>query len=170
MLHERDRLPEDMHLKNLLMFRFAWFEDALLLASQRSPYRDITRAESRMLTHLAYADMSAAELGRALGITRQAAHRTVLRLLRKGWLVSMPHRSNARVRNLRPAPAVARHAFQKLDAIEAQLAESIGSRNVKLLRRILAADWGMASTGREAQMIRSGREKKASRTATRLKR
>lgn len=135
-------LPRDMHLKNLLMLRFGWFEDALFELAEGTEYRNVTRAESRVLSHLHYRNMSAAELGRVLAITRQAAHRTVQRLLRKGWLVNVPHPSNARIKLLKPSPEVVAHAFTHLDAIEARLARRIGRRKVEALRAILSEDWG----------------------------
>ena len=46
------QLPRDMHLKNLLMLRFGWFEDALFDAAEGTEYQNITRAESRVLSHL----------------------------------------------------------------------------------------------------------------------
>lgn len=135
------RLPGDMHLKNLLMLRFGWFEDALFDHAEGTEYQNVTRAESRVLSHLHYRNMSTAELGRALAITRQAAHRTVTRLLRKGWLVTVPHPTNARIKLVRPSAAVVKHAFTHLDAIEARLAKRIGRKNLEALRAILSEDW-----------------------------
>ncbi len=135
------QLPKDMHLKNLLMLRFGWFEDALFDQAEGTEYQNITRAESRVLSHLHYRNMSAAELGRALAITRQAAHRTVTRLLRKGWLVTVPHPTNARIKLVRPSAAVVKHAFTHLDAIEARLARRIGRKKLETLRAILSEDW-----------------------------
>jgi DNA-binding MarR family transcriptional regulator len=135
-------LPKWMHLKNLLLMRFEWFEDALMKALRGTPYEGTTRAESRILSHLHYRQMSAADLGRVLAISRQAAHRTVQRLIRKGWLVTKPHPTNARIKLIQPSPAITRSAFARLDALEARLAKKLGRRKVAALRRVLAEDWG----------------------------
>lgn len=136
------RLSKDTHIKNLLMLRFEWLEDALAAAAQGTPYENVTRTESRVLSHLHYLNMSSAELGRVLAISPQAAHRTVTRLINKGWLVSAPHPTHKRVKVIRPSPAIVRHAFGKLDQIEDRIAKKIGRKRLELLREILSEDWG----------------------------
>lgn len=135
-------LPKDMPLKNLLMLRFEWMEDELLKRVARPGQEPTSRAESRALTHLSHADMSIAELARTLGITRQAAHRTVSKLIAKGKLVVVPHPTNARVKRIRPSDALTKRALGNLDRIEAQLAQRIGKEDLARLRKILAKDWG----------------------------
>jgi len=134
-------LPKDMHIKNLLMLRFEWFEDALMTKAAGTPYENITRTESRVLSHLHYRQMSAADLARVLGVSRQAAHRTVQRLIQKGWLVAEPHPTHARVKLIHPGPAVVKHAITNLDGIETRLARRIGKAQLEALRAALAADW-----------------------------
>jgi len=132
------------NLKQLLLARSDWFAREIMKGVKSSDYAFITPAQSRLLAHMGGKPMSMAELARRLAISRQAVHKTVTELARRGVLEVQddPARGNSKLvvytdrgRQLNRAGA------QIIDRIEDRLARRIGAAGLAELKRLLAAEW-----------------------------
>jgi DNA-binding MarR family transcriptional regulator len=132
------------NLKQSLLARSDWFAREIMKGVRASEHAYITPAQSRLLAHMGGKPMSMAELARRLAISRQAVHRTVGELVRRGILEVLddPQRRNSkRVAYTERGRQVNRIGAQIIAEIEQRLARKLGARRVETLRDLLDADW-----------------------------
>lgn len=132
------------NLKQSLLARSDWFAREIMKGVRASEHAYITPAQSRLLAHMGGKPMSMAELARRLAISRQAVHRTVGELVRRGILEVLddPQRRNSkRVAYTERGRHVNRIGAQIIAEIEQRLARKLGARRVEMLRDLLDADW-----------------------------
>lgn len=132
------------NLKQLLLARSEWFAREIMKGVRASEHAYITPAQSRLLAHMGGKPMSMAELARRLAISRQAVHRTVGELARRGILEVLedPRRRNSKlVAYTERGRQVNRTGAQIIAEIEQRLARKLGARRVETLRELLEADW-----------------------------
>jgi len=135
-------MPEN--LKQLLLARSEWFAREIMKGVKRSEYAFITPAQSRLLAHMGGRPTSMAELARRLAISRQAVHKTVAELVRRGILEVRddPEKGNAKlVVYTDKGRQVNRAGAQIIERLEERVAERIGRERLAELRGLLAADW-----------------------------
>jgi DNA-binding MarR family transcriptional regulator len=135
-------MPEN--LKQLLLGRSEWFAREIMKGVKRSEYAFITPAQSRLLAHMGGRPTSMAELARRLAISRQAVHKTVAELVRRGILEVRddPDKGNAKlVVYTEKGRQVNRAGAQIIERLEERVAERIGRERLAELRGLLAADW-----------------------------
>jgi DNA-binding MarR family transcriptional regulator len=135
-------MPEN--LKQLLLARSEWFAREIMKGVKRSEYAFITPAQSRLLAHMGGRPTSMAELARRLAISRQAVHKTVAELVRRGILEVRddPEKGNAKlVVYTDKGRQVNRAGAQIIERLEDRVAERIGRERLQELRTLLAADW-----------------------------
>jgi len=133
------------NLKQLLLSRSDWFAREILSGVRRSEYAYITPAQTRLLAHMGGKPASMSELARRLGISRQAVHKTVAELARRGILEIRedPERRNASlVVYTERGRQVNRAGAQIIERIEERIAERIGRERLAELKALLDADWG----------------------------
>jgi DNA-binding MarR family transcriptional regulator len=133
------------NLKQLLLERSDWFAREIMKSVRRSSdYAFVTPAQSRLLAHMGGKPMSMAELARRLAISRQAVHKTVTELARRGILEVRqdPERRNSKLvvytdkgRQLNRAGA------QIIERLEERVARAIGQEDLARLKALLAASW-----------------------------
>jgi DNA-binding MarR family transcriptional regulator len=126
-----------MNLKQLLIAKNDWFAEQIMDEVRGSEYGYITPAQSRLLAHMGGRPMSMAELSRKLGISRQAVHKTVVELNRRGILELQndPERGNSKlVVYTVKGKQVNRFGAAIIDRIEAQISERIGPTAFKQLK------------------------------------
>lgn len=100
-----------------------------------------TPAEAKLFASLRGEPRSISELARALGVSRQAVHATTKRLIAAGVVELTPHPSNRRdklVTITQRGDSIRNMAANNIRVIEAELANSIGSDNLELLRAFLS--------------------------------
>jgi DNA-binding MarR family transcriptional regulator len=135
-----------MNLKQLLLDRNDWFAQEIMKAVRSSgDFGFITPAQSRLLALMGGKPMSMAELGRRLAISRQAVHKTVAELVRRGILEVRddPERGNSKqVLYTARGKELNRSGARIIEAIEQRLAARLGPQQIEALRALLAADWG----------------------------
>ena len=88
------------NLKQLLIARNEWIDSEIMRAVQRSEsFAYLSPAQSRLLAHMGGRPTSMAALSRKLAISRQAVHKTVGELVRRGILSISddPERRNAKL-------------------------------------------------------------------------
>jgi DNA-binding MarR family transcriptional regulator len=132
------------NLKQLLLARSDWFAREIMTGVKRSEYAYITPAQSRLLAHMGGKPTSMSELARRLAISRQAVHKTVAELARRGILEIRgdPERGNSKlVVYTERGRQVNRAGGQIIERIEDRVAARIGRVRLDELKALLAADW-----------------------------
>lgn len=134
------------NLKQLLLARSDWFAREIMASiSRSSDYAFITPAQSRLLAHMGGKPMSMAELARRLAISRQAVHKTVAELARRGILElhDDPVRGNTKLVDYTETGRELNRAGAKMiERVEERIAERIGREGLDRLKALLAAEWG----------------------------
>lgn len=137
-------MPTPPNLKQLLLERSEWFAHEIMQGVRRSEYAYITAAQSRLLAHMGGKPTSMSELARRLAISRQAVHKTVAELARRGILEIRddPDRGNAKlVVYTERGRQVNRAGAQIIERVEDRIAERIGRARLDALKALLAQDW-----------------------------
>ena len=132
------------NLKQLLLVRNDWFSSEIFKGAKAAGYSSLTQSEARLLAHMAGKPMSMSELARRLSISRQAVHKSVAELERRGVLVVQgdPQRGNSKLVVYTAKGKELNAAGVKIiTQIEARIAEQIGAENLEALKRILALKW-----------------------------
>ena len=132
------------NLKQLLIERSDWFAREIMKGVKRSDFAFITPAQSRLLAHMGGKPMSMAEIARRLAISRQAVHKTVTELLRRGILEVRddPERGNSKlVVYTEKGRQVNRGGAQIIERIEERIARRIGSDGLATVKRLLSQAW-----------------------------
>jgi DNA-binding MarR family transcriptional regulator len=132
------------NLKQLLLARSDWFAREIMKGVRQGEFAFITPAQSRLLAHMGGKPTSMAELARRLAISRQAVHKTVTELARRGVLEVRedPARGNARlVVYTERGRQVNRAGAQLIERIEERIARRVGAAGVAQLKQLLAAPW-----------------------------
>lgn len=132
------------NLRQLLLARSDWFDAEIMRGVKSGPHAYLTPAQSRLLALMGGKPLSMAELARRLTISRQAVHKTVAELSRRGILEVRddPQRGNSKlVVYTDKGRQINRAGAALIDSIEQRLAARIGSEQLEALRALLAADW-----------------------------
>lgn len=132
------------NLKQLLLDRSDWFARKLMEHIKETEFAYLTPAQSRLLTHMGGKPMSMAGLARKLAISRQAVHKTVVELSRRGILELRddPDRGNAKlVYYTDKGRDVNRAGAQMINRLEQQIASRIGRDELLVLKKLLGDDW-----------------------------
>jgi DNA-binding MarR family transcriptional regulator len=132
------------NLKQLLLARSDWFAREIMRGVKSGEHAYITPAQSRLLAHMAGKPASMAELARRLAISRQAVHKTVAELARRGILEIRedPERRNARlVVYTERGRQVNRAGAQIIERIEERIAQRVGRERLAELKSLLEAGW-----------------------------
>lgn len=144
-LHDDERSPATANLKQLLLARSDWFAREILRSvRQSSDFAFLTPAQSRLLALMAGKPMSMAELARRLAISRQAVHKTVAELARRGILELRddPERGNSKLVLYTDAGReLNRAGARMIERVEARIAERIGTKGLAQLKQLLSSDW-----------------------------
>lgn len=142
---EPSRPPPHPNLKQLLLERSDWFAREIMESISHSrEYAFITPAQSRVLALMGGKPMSMAELARRLAISRQAVHKTVAELARRGILEVRddPERGNSKLVLYTEAGRELNRAGAKMiDRVEERIAARIGPEGLRALKRLLESDW-----------------------------
>jgi len=141
------------NLKQLLLARSDWFAREIMASVRRSSdFAFITPAQSRLLAHMGGKPMSMAELARRLAISRQAVHKTVGELARRGILELLddPARGNSKlVAYTAKGREVNRRGAAIIEEIERGLASRLGEQQLAQLKALLATEWDEPHRGRQ---------------------
>lgn len=143
--NETRRPTAKPNLKQLLLDRSDWFAREILESiSHSEQYAFITPAQSRVLALMGGKPASMAELARRLAISRQAVHKTVAELVRRGILEVRddPERGNSKlVFYTETGRELNRAGARMIDRVEQRIAHRIGARGLDELKRLLGTDW-----------------------------
>jgi DNA-binding MarR family transcriptional regulator len=134
-------MPNSPNLNQLLLASNDWLAAEILKGVQRSTYSSLTPAQARLLAIMAGQSASISDLARRLGLSRQAVHKTVSELERRGILQvkTDPERANAKlVSYTQLGKEVNRAGARIIDDIEVKIAKRIGKQGVDQLKLLLA--------------------------------
>ena len=131
------------NLKTLLFKRFEWYEQTLLASLEAQGDVSLTMAQSRALAVLNGQSSSISELARSLNISRQAAHKTVSRLVELDWIkLEDGDKGNEKIINFTEHGQQMRATIKEhMIKIEKDIAANIGQQEYNSLVRILTTDW-----------------------------
>ena len=127
-------------LKALFRDSLAWFEEEQLKLLQDSPYASASNAEIKLFAALRGESRSISELSRFLGISRQAVHQSVHRLIARGIVRLESTETNRRDKLViitDEGREVQKITAQHFKIIEKKIANNIGPENLELVRQLL---------------------------------
>lgn len=135
------------NLKNLLFKRYEWYEQALLASLEAQGDVQLSTAQSRALAVLNGQSSSISALARSLNISRQAAHKTVSRLVELDWIkLEEGDKGNEKIITFTQYGQQMRAKIKEhMIRIENDIAESIGSERYAILIEVLNTDWNAQS-------------------------
>lgn len=131
------------NLKSLLFKRYEWYEKELLLSLEQQGDVSLTTAQARALAVLNGESSSISALARSLNISRQAAHKTVVRLIELDWIkLEDSDKGNEKIINFTEHGQQMRGKMKEhMLRIENDIAQSIGPERYAILVEVLNTDW-----------------------------
>ncbi|MBL7480372.1 MarR family winged helix-turn-helix transcriptional regulator [Legionella bononiensis] len=132
------------NLKGLLQEKLWELEEKLALERAKSPYKHLTEAQSRVLATLRGENLSISELGRRLGISRQAAHKIISQLVKEQILELKPMPKNERDKLIfftEQGVLLKETAKSALRKIDDEVRERLGEKDFLFLKNILSKKW-----------------------------
>ncbi|MGH8924781.1 MAG: MarR family winged helix-turn-helix transcriptional regulator [Acidimicrobiia bacterium] len=138
-------MSKSTNLARLLLDRFRWFDQALLMALNERMNLKLTSAQSLLFAELPLKGIRQADLARRFGVSRQAINELVQGLERQDLVEVVPDPDSRRSRLVRPTARGRRSvrlALETFTQLETELRTRIGDRPVDQLRRALVSDWG----------------------------
>jgi len=124
---------------------FDWFDEGLQNSLKARGWQTMTRPESMIVIHVILGINKPSDIARNLGLTRQAVHITIDKIIKKG-IVELhrdPLDARASIIGLTKVGKTMRRDARMIVAhIEKVLIERIGASHVRNLKAALAQEWG----------------------------
>jgi DNA-binding MarR family transcriptional regulator len=139
-----EELPPEVLMRGLLR-AYHWMDESLQNGLQQAGYRPRTRTQTMILIHISNGVTRAAELARALGVSRQAIQQQINDLEADDLVTQIPDPADKRANRIvfsERGSALINQALQTLRSSEQTLAMRLGYETVAQLRRALMSDWG----------------------------
>ncbi len=137
-------LPSEVLMRGLLR-AYYWMDESLQNGLQRAGYRPRTRTQTMILIHISNGVTRAAELARALGVSRQAIQQQINDLEEDDIVTLIPDPTDRRANRIifsERGAALINQAMETLRGAEQVLAMRVGYEAVTHLRQALTTDWG----------------------------
>ncbi len=139
-----DDQPPEVLMRGLLR-AYYWMDESLQNGLQRAGYKPRTRTQTMILIHISNGVTRAAELARALGVSRQAIQQQINDLESDELVTQIPDPTDKRANRIvfsEKGAALINQALETLRGAEQTLAMRLGYDSVSALRRALMSDWG----------------------------
>ena len=136
--------PHEILIRGLLR-AYYWMDESLQNGLQQKGYRPRTRTQTMILIHISHGITRAAELARALGISRQAIQQQINELEKDDLITQLPDQSDKRANRIvfsEQGAALINQAMQTLRDTEQALSDRVGHENLDQMRQLLTSDWG----------------------------
>jgi DNA-binding MarR family transcriptional regulator len=134
------QVPAANNIRGLLQDLNEQLEARSNALRQNTPYADVRPSDAKAFMLIARHPRSLSDLGLALGISRQAAHESVHRLVEMGIVALQSDAKDARVKIAHVTP-LSKHAravaFHIVNQIEEDIQQKIGDKKLEQLRSIL---------------------------------
>ena len=137
--------PPERSLSTKLIRAYEWFDDALIDWMHAYGSTELTRSTSMIFSYLDPEGSRPADLARAIGISRQAVHKTLAEMTMMGLveLVADPRDQRAKLVILTPrGHEWVDLARRVLADLEQELESRIGTERMDGLRAALSVEWG----------------------------
>lgn len=128
-----------------LLRAYHWMDESLQNGLQRAGYRPRTRTQTMILIHISNGVTRAAELARALGVSRQAIQQQINDLEEDDLVTQIPDPTDRRANRIvfsERGVELINQALETLRGAEQTLAMRLGYETVGQLRNGLMKDWG----------------------------
>ena len=132
------------NIGQLLFQKFQLLDDCLLNELSKSEFGKISKSQSMVFACLGGGDVTISEIAKRLGISRQAAQKTVSELVIKKLLTLKLSQKNksAKIVKLTPTGSKCVKLAQDTYAqIERNISQTIGSERLREFRTVLESDW-----------------------------
>ena len=139
-----DDAPPEVLMRGLLR-AYYWMDESLQNGLQRAGYKPRTRTQTMILIHISNGVTRAAELARALGVSRQAIQQQINDLEQDDLVTQIPDPTDKRANRIvfsERGSELINQALETLRSSEQTLAMRLGYETVTQMRRALMADWG----------------------------
>ena len=132
-------------LKSLLLKKFHFVEKCSfeMIPTDKKMPKDLIIG-ARIVTLIKEESMTLPELTEMLGISRQAVHKNVTKMVELGVVFydDPENKKRKRVRLTPKGKEILQKRAELMEQVEAKIAEKIGREKVELLREILMEEWG----------------------------
>ena len=139
-----NELPPEVLMRGLLR-AYYWMDESLQNGLQRAGYKPRTRTQTMILIHVSNGVTRAAELARALGVSRQAIQQQINDLEAADLVTQIPDPTDKRANRIvfsERGAALINQAMETLRGAEQALAMRVGYETITHLRKALQSDWG----------------------------
>lgn len=142
-------VPKDTNLDQLLLRGFYWMDESLQRSLRAQGGPKVTHSQSMILLTIGEGIRRPSAIAERLGVSRQAVHQCLQELVKVKLVELVPDPEDGRAKLVKlskrgmPVRIVARDL---LLALETELGERIGKRNLKNLRVALEQDWSEPAT------------------------
>ena len=129
----------------LLLDAFKWFDESLLVSLKEQGWPEISHSQSVVMAYLDSDGIRISELARRLGISRQAAQKSVSELEIAKLVKTEIDPTNLSAKTVvltTQGKAIVTAALATFSEIEQQLSERVGVPDVAKMRITLEKDWG----------------------------
>ncbi|MDP3307093.1 MarR family winged helix-turn-helix transcriptional regulator [Methylotenera sp.] len=130
----------------LLLDAFKWFDESLLASLNAQGWPNISHSQSIVMAYLPNEGIRISELARRLGISRQAAQKSVSELEMAKLVTTEIDPTNLSAKTViltHQGKAIVKAALDAFAEIEQQLSARIGNAEISHMRMVLEEDWGM---------------------------
>jgi DNA-binding MarR family transcriptional regulator len=129
----------------LLLEAFKWFDESLLASLEEQGWPEISHSQSIVMAYLDGNGIRISELARRLGVSRQAAQKSVKELERAKLVKTEVDPTNSSAKTVvltTQGKANVAAALEMFSEIERQLSKHLGSSDLANMRMALEKDWG----------------------------
>lgn len=137
---------ETTPMGRLLLDAFNWFDAGLLASLKEQGWPDLSHSQSMVMAYLDNDGIRISELARRLGVSRQAAQKSVKELERVKLVKTETDPTNSSAKTVvltTQGKANVTAALNAFSEIEIQLSRRIGSADLASMRKTLEKDWGV---------------------------
>ena len=139
---------QEKNLVQLLIEAVYWVDAAFQKKLADSGLSTISRAQTNFFVQLRGGNDSPVEIARALGVSKQAVHKTIKDLVAAGFIELKADPNDGRAKRVVPTAAgvaLGLEANKMLEEVEQLLASHLDTGAVVQLRNILSDNWGEPS-------------------------
>lgn len=162
-----DKLVRLNHLMRWTLRAFYWLDESLQNVLEQEGWPGASHTQSMVILAIGEGITRPSDLGRHLGISRQAVHQVIAGLIRKGivTLRDDPDDKRSKIVCFSPkAVKIRQSAIRAVDAIEREVARRIGDESYRALTDALSKNWG-PPIGSEKQVPKAKGTQRRARAA-----
>jgi DNA-binding MarR family transcriptional regulator len=133
------------HLLLSLLRGFYWFDEGLQNYLQARGWPVVTRPQSMVMANLVLGVRRPSDIARNMGVSRQAIHATIGKMIELGIVELVDDPSNGRIKIVKPTAmgdTMRVDAQRSMQIMADELGRRVGAARLMTTARVLDADWG----------------------------